>query len=149
MNRIYIRSALFGALVLLGVSLASAQEFSSLGELLDKGAKRLDAAELKALLTGATMSGMALRPGSRIGFDVTYASDGKSSGRLYGLHPDTGPGMTGTWAINEQGQLCSETVSIAFGKTSACAYFFSLNNVYYAAASNERSAFVRTRTIKR
>lgn len=149
MNHAYIRIATCGALLFLGASMAVAQEPANLGELLDKGAKRLDAAELKALLTGATVSGMTLRPGSRIGFEVTYASDGKSSGRLWGLHVDAAPGMSGTWTIDEQGQLCTNTVTMAFGTTSACIHFYRLNDAYYAAASNERSAFVRTRTIKR
>ncbi len=49
MNFTYIRSATCGVLLLFGASMAVAQEPTNLGELLDKGAKRLDAAELKAL----------------------------------------------------------------------------------------------------
>jgi len=149
MSRAHIRIAACGALLFLGVSMAVAQEPANLGELLDKGGKRLDAAELRALLTDATVSGMTLRPGSRIGFEVTYASDGKSSGRLWGLPVDAAPGTSGAWTIDEQGQFCTNTVTMAFGTTSACTYFYRLNDAYYAAASNERSAFVRTRTIKR
>jgi hypothetical protein len=149
MNRTRILTAMFAALVVFGATIVNAQEFSNPGELLDKGGKRLDATELKALVTGATVSGMVLRPGSRIGFDVTYENDGKANGRLYGLPTDAGRGTTGRWTVNEQGELCAEMLSVAFGATKTCSYYYRLNDNYYSAASNERSAFVRTRTIKR
>jgi hypothetical protein len=82
MTRNLIRSATFATLTFLGASMASAQEFANLGELLDKGGKRLDAAELRALLTGATTSGTLL--GGRFDVETTYANDGKMSGRFWG-----------------------------------------------------------------
>ncbi len=149
MNHKHIRSAIYGVLMLVSASIVSAQEPANLGELLDKGAKRLDAAELKALVIGATVSGMVLREGSTIGFDTTFTDDGKLTGRLYGLRVDAGRGTTGTWNINEKGQLCTESLSVAFGATKNCSVYYSMNNVYYAAASDERSAIARMRKIVR
>ncbi|HEU4778468.1 MAG TPA: hypothetical protein VFS58_01165 [Steroidobacteraceae bacterium] len=151
MNRIRIRSFTYGALLLMAASMAGAQELANLGELLDKGGKRLDAVELKTLLTGATASGMTLRPGSTVEFELTYGADGKANGRLYG--PQFNPNysidsdMRGTWRINEQQQLCTDLFARAFGQQKACASYYILNNVYYSAASEDRGANVRSRKV--
>lgn len=149
MNRNRIRSFTYGALLLFGASTAGAQEFANLGELLDKGGKRLDAVELEALVTGATSSGTTLRPGSTVETEVTFGADGKATGRLYGpqFHALADPDMRGTWRISEQ-QLCTEMFARAFGQLKTCVGYYILNNVYYAAASEDRGAIVRSRKVK-
>jgi hypothetical protein len=149
MDRNRIRSFAYGALLLFGASMAGAQELANLGELLDKGGKRLDAVALKALLNGATASGMTLRPGSTVEFELTFGADGSATGRMHGpqFNPLADPDMRGTWRINEQQQLCTELVARAFGQSRACVIFYSLNNGYYAAASEDRGAVVRARKV--
>jgi hypothetical protein len=151
MTRNFIRSATCATLLLFGASVAIAQEFANLGELLDKGGKRLDAAELKALLTGATTTGKVFAPGSQLESETTFTKDGKASLRLWGMHPEVTPNMNGTWTINEQGQVCIDMVPIdpRVRPVKGCASYYSVNNVYYAAASDERSAVVRMRKITR
>jgi len=149
MDFTYIRPATCGVLLLFGATIAIAQEPANLGELLDKGAKRLDASELKALLAGAQVSGGILRSGSRLSFDNTFMIDGKINGRFYGLPVDAAPGMNGTWIIDERGQLCTQTVSIAFGASKGCSFYYTLNNVYYAAQSEDRGAIARMRKVVR
>jgi hypothetical protein len=149
MNHNHIRSVTCGALMLVGASMASAQEFSNLGELLDKGGKRLDAAELKALLIGATASGGATR--GNLDTETTFANDGKATGRFYGTHPEISPSYRGTWNINEQGQICVDMTPDAhqIRPFKGCSSYYSLNNVYYVAASDDRSAVVRMRKMRR
>jgi hypothetical protein len=147
MNRNHIRSAIYGVLMLFAASTVSAQEPANLGELIDKGAKRLDATELKALLAGATASGTAMN--GRSSFELTYANDGTANGRIYGIRVDQAPGMMGTWKVDDKGQICVDLMTMTFGASKGCSSYYSLNNAYYSAASDDRSAVVRARAIKR
>jgi hypothetical protein len=147
MNRNLIRSTMFGVLLLVGTSMATAQEFSNLGELLDKGAKRLDAAQLKTLLTGAMVSGTAMNGKST--FEMTYSSDGTANGRIYGIRVDQAPGMTGTWKVDEKGQICVDLMTMTFGAVKNCTSYYNLNNAYFSSATDDRSAVVRARAVKR
>jgi hypothetical protein len=150
MNRTRIRTTMFAALVAFGATLANAEEFANLGELLDKGAKRLDAAELKALLTGATARGTTF--GGKLDVETTFESDGKASGRTWGGYPDVSPFYRGTWTINEKGQICVDLIMSdpRVPPAKGCSFYFILNNnAYYIAASDDRSAVVRSRKITR
>ena len=149
MNYDFIRAGTFGVLLLLGASMANAQEFANLGELLDKGAKRLDAAELKALISGSTSKGVT--SGGRLDMETSYAADGSAAGRFWGGHAEMPPFYRGTWSVNEQGQLCIDYLADerSIGRMKGCGWWYSLNNVYYIAASEDRSAAIRTRKIQR
>lgn len=146
MNLAYIRSAMIGALLLFGTSMAAAQEPANLGELLDKGAKRLEANALKALVTGAKVEGKSFT--SRTEIEFTYETDGKLSGRFWYTHPDVSPGVNGTWSINDQGQLCVDMMG-GWGQYKGCNSWYTANNVYYSAQSDDRSALARIRKVKR
>lgn len=146
MNRNFIRSALFGVLLLLGTTMTNAQEFSNLGEILDKGGQRLDATELKAFLSGATISGKSMRPPTE--FEMNYASDGVANGRIFGIRVDQAPGMTGTWKVDDKGQICVDLMTMTFGAVKGCSSYYKLGNVYYQAASDDRGAVVRLRNKK-
>ena len=149
MDFTYIRSTTCGVLLLFGATMVVAQEPSNLGELLDKGAKRLDAAELKALISGSTSKGTTY--GGRLDMETSYAADGSAAGRFWGGHPEMPPFYKGTWSVNEQGQLCIDYLANerSIGRMKGCGWWYSLNNVYYIAASEDRSAVVRTRKIQR
>jgi hypothetical protein len=147
LNRIRIASA---ALLLLGASMAIAQEPKTLGELLDKGAKRLDGVELKALIPGATTKGTTI--GGRLDVETSYASDGTARGRFWGGHPEMPPLFHGTWNINEQGQMCIDFMAAerSIGRMKGCGWWYSLNGVYYiTGGSDDRNGVVRSRKVSR
>jgi hypothetical protein len=148
MNLAYTRVAT-AALLFAGASMAGAQEPANLGELLDKGGKRLDAAEVKALLTGATTKGQSF--GGQLEFVSTHAPDGRLNSRAYGMHPEVNPNYFGKWMVNDKGQVCWEVTPndprLKPGK--GCTNYYSFNNAYYVAPTEERSAVVRLRKIER
>jgi hypothetical protein len=146
MNRSDNLSATCGALMLVGASMAIAQEPANLGEILDKGAKRLEAGMLKALVTGAKVEGKSFKGRTEIEF--TYQADGKVTGRVWYTHPDVSPAVNGTWSINDQGRLCVDLMG-GWGQFKGCNPWYSVNNVYYSAESDDRSAFARMRKVKR
>jgi hypothetical protein len=148
MKRNYIWPAMFGVL-LLGASTASAQEPANLGELLDRGAKRLDGSAVKALLTGATSTGLSYN--GRIESSSTFGADGKVNTKLFGLHPEVNPNLFGTWVVNDQGQSCVDLTPIArqLSPFKGCNWWYVLNNVHYIAASDDRGTTVRSRKIER
>jgi hypothetical protein len=149
MKRKFFWSAMFGVLLLLGASTASAQDPANLGELLDRGAKRLDGSAVKALLTGATSTGLAYN--GRSESSTTFAADGKANTKVFGLHPEVNPNMFGTWAVNDQGQSCVELTPVShhLRPFKGCSWWYVLNNVHYIAASDERGTTVRSRKIER
>lgn len=149
MNQPYIRSMAFGAAMLFGSSMAYAQEPANLGDLLDKGAKRLDAAEVKALLTAATSTGLSFN--GKTESATTFAADGKANTKVFGLHPEVNPNLFGTWVVNDQGQSCLELTPISrhLNPFKGCSRWYVLNGVYYIAASDDRSTTVRSRKIER
>jgi hypothetical protein len=150
MNLDCIRSAAITALMLFGVSIASAQGVANLGELLDKGAKRLDAAEMKALIPGATTKGATI--GGRLDMETTFAAEGTAAGRFWGGHAEMPPLYNGTWNINDQGQLCIDFMAAerSIGRMKGCGWWYSLNGVYYiAGGSEDRGAVVRSRKVTR
>ena len=70
-------SMLAGATLLLGSQLALAQ--ATLGELLEQGGKRLDKAEVQALLVGATLAGPTTTGGD---VRLEVKADGSLSGNM-------------------------------------------------------------------
>lgn len=148
MNLACIRIAT-STLLLAGASTAAAQEPANLGELLDKGGKRLDAAEIKVLLTGATSKGLSFS--GQLEFNSTYAPDGKLNSRAYGMHPEVNPNFFGTWMVNDKGQLCFDVTpnDPRLKPAKGCSHWYGLNNAYYTAPTEERGAVVRLRKIER
>lgn len=149
MNGRQIRSVALALIALCFASLANAQEFANLAELLARGAKRLSAIELQSLLPGATLSGRILHATSRLELEATYAADGKMDGKLFGLHPSASPALQGTWAIDADGRLCTDVITMAAGRSKTCVLFYRLNGVHYVASSDADSAIVRSRKITR
>jgi hypothetical protein len=149
MQRNFIWSAMIGVLLLLGASTASAQDPANLGELLAKGAKRLDAAEVKALLTGATSTGLAYN--GRSESSTSFSADGKANTKVFGMHPEVNPNLFGSWTVNDQGQSCLELTPVShhLRPYKGCSWWYVLNNVHYIAASDERGTPVRSRRIER
>ncbi|HEX9182902.1 MAG TPA: hypothetical protein VF876_06555 [Burkholderiales bacterium] len=144
-----VRSVALALIALCLTPQAAAQEFANLAELLARGAKRLSAIELQALLPGATLSGRVLHATSRLELEVTYASDGRMDGKLFGLHPSASPAVQGTWAIDADGRLCTHVITMAVGQSKTCVLFYRLEDVHFVASSDADSAIVRSRKIAR
>jgi hypothetical protein len=149
MDFTYIRPATCGVLLLFGATIAVAQEPANLGELLDKGAKRLDAPGVKALLAGATSKGLSYN--GRTESVTTFSSDGKANTKVYGMHPEVNPNLFGTWTVNDKGQGCVDLMPSdpRLSPFKGCNWWYSLNDVYFIAASEDRGTVVRSRKIQR
>jgi len=125
--------------------IASAQ--NSLGEILDQGAKKLSPEELKALFSGATVSG-TLASGAR--FSTKYAPDGTHAGILETANFQTG--MQGTWKIDGSGKLCTDTRfnSPYVPPASNCNFWFKAADRYFFSASDsDRGSRVEQRNLAR
>lgn len=130
---------------------------TTLGALLDAGAKPLSAAQFKEEVVQRTIEG----PTPTGGFlEVMYAESGTVQGRgtpnysnstaVFGRLP-----VDGEWKLGDNGRICT-TLRIA-GWTSGstvvmptrCQYWFKLGDKYFFADSDtDRSAKVLVRTLK-
>lgn len=144
------------ALSLLAFSLfAFAEQPATVGELLDKGGKKLTKDELARLVTGATIGGIAASdPNWK--FQYTYKDDGSVSGNTFRF---TGAGVattgasttriSGKWSLNEQGQLCSDTTNSFRQKYQRCDFYFSLGTAYFSSPTDDRTAALLEREVQR
>ena len=128
------------------VTPVGAQQPTTVGDLIDKGGKKIAKEELSALLKGATVSGV--QEGSGAKFSNTLNPDGsvkgtavRSGGEQFNL--------TGKWMVNDKGQLCSDLTPGWGRHFESCAFFFSLGKAYYASQSDERTGAVLLREIKK
>lgn len=137
-------SALFvGAAIALAAAPATAQ---TVGEILDKGGQKLDAAAARALIaTGVTFSGR-----NAAGFVGTtvYKADGTltSSGtRERDNFTNTG---TGTWAVEDSGKVCTK-IQWAGGQGTGggCYFLFKQGEDYYTAQTDSRDQAALKRPI--
>lgn len=123
--------------LVLGLGAWGAQAQSTVKELLDKGGKKMSAADLKALASGATLTGVSPQPNNK---SFTFAFDLAPTGEL------TGNGWTtewmapvkGRWSINKVGQFCTHLATAAADDKGNCANFYNLDKAYYATVANEK-----------
>ena len=138
------------AFSLLTLSLvAFAQQAATVGELLDKGGKKLTKDELAKLVTGATIAGLAQSdPNYRS--ENTYKDDGSMSGHAFRVSGGTyTTGVFGTWSLNDQGQLCVVFKTNWGWGSQVCNFYFSLGTAYYVAPTDDRMAQLVVREVKR
>jgi hypothetical protein len=57
--------------------------------------------------------------------------------------------LTGKWSVNDKGQLCSDLTPGWGRHFDSCAFFFILDNAYYASQSDERTGVALIREIKK
>ena len=148
-----IPSALIGAVALSvsGISGVFAEHPATVGELIDKGGKKLGGEELTKLLSGSDVSGV-LTSNPRFAFEATYKKDGTLEGRVVGALNDSGSAVRfwGKWSANERGELCADTQNNAAGGSSqSCTSYFELAGKYYQAIKDDKSQRVYHREIKR
>ena len=136
-----------GLLTLCVAMAANAQQTMTLGEMLDRGGRKLDKTEMRQLVPGATMSG-AQTGNTSTTFKNIYSAGGSVSGDAW----SRGAWFTkvsGTWTINEAGQLCQDLVNSQNSRFGACQNYYVLGSTYYTAGGDARSQPVNERTITR
>jgi hypothetical protein len=122
---------------------AIAQQPATVGDLLDKGGVRLGAAEVKQVLNGATVTG--LQASNNLPFKLTH----KEGGNAEGHGSTTAMYVSGTWSINNEGQVCTNLRSNSGTRLGTCSYYFKLDNSYFIAPSDEKVSSLLARDIKR
>ena len=141
-----LKSLMVAMLVLCATDVAHAQTPATLGDLLDRGAKKLTQAELKQQLSGATISGTAGGRFPTFTFKNLYTPDGLVSGDSW----DKGVWSTknsGKWSVNAAGEFCQDLINDRREKFGSCLSYYVLGNAYYVALGSVRTAEVRERTI--
>ena len=133
-------------------SCAFAQSTVTIGELLDRGGRKLTKEEAESLLRGATRSGIQRgRPQTK--FQVTLRPDGSVSGSAIDFETQSNyTNVTGKWTINDKGQYCGDLRN-SWGRaptgSGVCFYLFKLGENYYEAPTDEREEQALERTITR
>jgi hypothetical protein len=121
-------------------------EKTTLGDLLDRGGKRLSQAEMKQLISGATISG---RQGGRFP-DVTYTNIHSADGAVDGNAFRSKTWFTkikGTWSIDASGQLCVDLLNDRQEKVAGCQPFYVVGANYYGVLGDARTAEANWRTL--
>jgi hypothetical protein len=131
---------------------------STLGELLDAGAKKVSAQELKRDVVQHAFAGPSPIGGT---LEIAYLADGTIQGQGPGdptiPNAPVPPGrVTGEWTIDDAQRLCGTMRFIAYGPGGAggrgilptkCEFWFKLGDTYFVSDSDkERGAKVVKRT---
>lgn len=117
---------------------------ATLGEILDKGGKKLSRDEYVALLP-ATMSGPWEDGAGE--WSVVYKPDGTFSGTARHYASGSTSPSYGTWEMDEKGRLCSNENLPAWNKTfKGCSYRYLLSGDLYVVPSDvDRDSKARLR----
>jgi hypothetical protein len=102
------------------------------GILLDKGARKLQAEEVKALLSGATVDA---ERGGNVHTKTTYKPDGSLSAHVQ--TQDVSTGGVGSWKVEDNGSFC---ISIRWTShlppIAGCSYVFKLGDSFFFSVSD-------------
>lgn len=132
---------LLGAALALASAAASAQ---TVGELLDKGGQKLDAAAARALVPGVVFTGT-----NAAGF--TGRTEFKPDGTVAasGTRGSVSNSGSGTWAVDDSGKVCSKIQWNGGGTGGACNFWFKQGEDYYTAQSDSRDQAAVKRDVKK
>lgn len=121
--------AVFAVVLALGAQAAHAQY--KVSEVMDKGGRIMNGEEVRAELSGATITGVNEFGAS---FEIALKKDGKTEGVIY---TPRGPGsLSGTWLVNAKNQICTEFVFSLTGATiSRCVWYWKAGGEYYSTNS--------------
>jgi hypothetical protein len=127
---------------------AIAQQPVKVGDLLDKGGKKLTKEDLATLVPGAMFKGTA--PSSPTwNAEQIYKNDGSLSGTAYRKIGAGTTGLSGKWSLSDQGQLCTD-VTNGFGQRfQRCDFFYSLGNSFFLAPTDDRMGDLIERSVSR
>ena len=148
MKRVLIFTAVGCWLVLSSLG-ASAQEPRTVGQLLDRGGKQLTREEVAEILSGAMVSGIQFdRP--EVTFQNLFKPDGTVRGNATNRNVRFGEvTLEGTWAVDDQGRLCTDLRNSQGTRLQFCTAYFLLDGAYHGAKTADRSAEVYRRDVKR
>jgi hypothetical protein len=123
---------------------------STLGEVLDKGGRKLNRGELTTLLPGASSSGLN---GDGHHLHVSYKADGTMSGSMTfnsGQFFGRTVGLFGNWNLEEDGKVCAQVRSTSGPQSTLCSYMFRLGDEVYVIPSEvDRSARATLRNLRK
>ncbi|HTP98364.1 MAG TPA: hypothetical protein VMN56_03500 [Casimicrobiaceae bacterium] len=127
---------------------------STLGALLDAGAKRVSVAQFKDELVQRIISGPTATGGT---LELIYATNGTIAGAGLARAQQVTPpaGVRGEWTTDEVGRICTimrisgTAATLPVELPPRCQYWFKFDNKYFLSDSDtDRSAKVLSRTIK-
>jgi len=143
--RTFIAAALLLLFTILSVQ---AQQLMTVGEILDKGGKKLSKADAQQIYAGATVSGVQGGTHPDTTFKNTYLPDGHVTGDAWNKGVWFTK-ITGTWTTNDLGQVCQNLKNEQNEAIIGCQFYFSLNGKYYAARAEERATLANERSFTR
>lgn len=112
---------------------ADAQE--TLGQLLDVGGVQVQKKEVVELLSGAHVSGQTL---ANTQMERDFEADGSFAGRFgYAGYIGVFLGFFGTWAVNDQGRVCTDyMISINASRQQSCWFLYRNGNRFFLSPSD-------------
>jgi hypothetical protein len=130
-------------LLLLACAAGSAQAEGTLGDLIDRGARRLGAQEIQAL---GDLRILQQAPDADA--YMTLRADGSVVGMVHNKQGFGSSEAVGRWEVDAAGRRCSHVELPAFGTSMKhCGFTFQLGReVFFAASESERSALVTAAT---
>jgi hypothetical protein len=140
-------------IVVIGMTFASllpacGQQISTVGDVVDKGGKKLTKEEVRKLFSGATVSGFQGGNFPNTRFRNQISPNGSVSGDAW--HGDVWfTKISGTWSVNDAGQFCNDLRNDQGGKITGCSFYYSIGDRFYAAAGADRSIPVNARQFGR
>ncbi len=112
----------------------------TLGDVLDRGGKRLAANEIPAELVGSWIKWKS--PNGMLDFQVSPAADGSLHGNVASMRGISGS-VDGKWKVSDDGRFCmaySFQFGSQHGEFDRCAFWFKAGNDYWAAGSESDRA---------
>lgn len=127
---------------------AYAQQIKTVGDVLDRGGRKLGKEEVRQLITGATVSGTQGSNFPNTTFQNTFSASGSVNGDAWNKGTWFTK-MSGKWWVNDAGQFCQDLVNSQNGKVAGCQTYYVVGNTYYLAVGDARSNEVNERRIAR
>ena len=128
----YALRSLLAACLLLVFTSAHAQ--SKLGELLDKGAKKLSKDDFAALLPATLIYTWPDKQGEG---ELLFKADGTVSGTEYHKASRSSSTAVGTWNVDDNGKWCIKKYMATWNRnTDTCWYSFVMDGAYFGATSD-------------
>ena len=116
-------------LAIAGACSAGAQTtVATLGEVMDKGAVKVDKAKWIAMLP-TTNIGMGQTRRETTTTKIHYQQNGRLDGQLFGNHDPLA--ISGSWKIEDDGKLCIDQRYPSEGSFKGCFYMFRNGNEIY------------------
>lgn len=121
--------------VLLAASFSALGQ-STVGELLEKGGKKLLKEDYTALVPFRVVYEWPNRQGEG---DLVYAGDGTLAGSEYHNSSRSTSPATGTWGVDENGKWCMKKfMQVWNSRTDMCWYGWKLGDAYYGSLGEDK-----------